>query len=122
MALLMKIEVGNTGVDVEYWKVTQVNVNWLTNTAHVVVEGFVNEQLRLAGKSALVGKQYDFTADTMPFTVEDNMVAKMYDYLHNETQVAQSNDAEGKTQTVTMPGIFAEAVDLIDAGVVAEKL
>jgi hypothetical protein len=85
-----------------------------------VVEGFVNEELRLAGKSSLVGKQYDFTADTMPFSVEDNLVEKMYEYLHNETQVVQSQDEEGKQKVITTPGIFTQAVDLIAETIVLD--
>jgi hypothetical protein len=109
MALKKKVEVNNSGAMVEYWKVTQVNINWLTMEAHIVLEGFLSEDMRRAGKMPLVAKVYDFGAgNPLPFKPEENIVSKMYDWLHTE-QVRTEGE---KGTPVLVPGLFVDAEDL----------
>jgi hypothetical protein len=77
--------------------------------AHIAVEGWLSEDMRRAGKMPLVSKVYDFGANNpLPFKPEENIVSRMYGWLHSE-QVKQEQ-SDGKM--VIVPGLFVDAEDL----------
>jgi hypothetical protein len=109
MALKKKLEVNNSGATVEYWKITQTNVYWLTGVAHIAIEGWLSEDMRRVGKMPLVAKCYDFGAgNPLPFKPDENIVARMYDWLH--TEHVRQEQPDGKMTVI--PGLFVDAEDL----------
>ena len=57
MALLKKIYTeDNTGVYAEYWKISEINSNWLTDRIEIVLSGFFDESSRRNGKNPLIKK------------------------------------------------------------------
>ena len=57
MALLKKIYTeDNTGIYAEYWKISEINSNWLTDKIEIVLSGFFTEDSRRNGKNPLIRK------------------------------------------------------------------
>lgn len=57
MALLKKLYTeDNTGVYAEYWKISEINSNWLTDRIEIVLSGFFDESARRDGKNPLIRK------------------------------------------------------------------
>lgn len=69
MSILLPDKYGNGGV--EWWVVIETNINWLNETAHVTVAGWVDEKAYLDGKQPLDSKSYDYTADNFPFKISE---------------------------------------------------
>jgi len=64
MALLKKIYTeDNTGVYAEYWKVSEINSNWLTNRIEIILVGFLSEEARFSGRSPLLKRTVTATGD-----------------------------------------------------------
>lgn len=61
MALLKAIP-QPIGVDAEYWKLIESNLNWWTQAAHVVIGGWLDQQARLDLKQPLVTVAFDLSA------------------------------------------------------------
>ena len=80
MALRKEIET-NYGVIGDYSKVVITNCNWLTKKAHIEVCLYTNEQARIDLKTPLKNMEFDLAFEQLGITVEDNIVAKTYEYL-----------------------------------------
>ena len=64
MALLKKIYTeDNTGVYAEYWKISEINSNWLTNRIEIILVGFLSEEARFSGRSPLLKRTVTATGD-----------------------------------------------------------
>ena len=91
MALKKKIEIKNSGVEVEYWKITQLNINWHSMFANCVLEGFLDKASRDAGKLPLDSRSWGFDESNFPFTIEGKNVEEAYNYIKTE----EVEDEEG---------------------------
>lgn len=69
MKLNLPDRYGNGGV--EHWVVIETNINWLTESAHVTVAGWVDEKAYLDGKQPMDTKYYDYTKDDFPFQLSE---------------------------------------------------
>jgi hypothetical protein len=57
MGLLKRIYTeDNTGAYAEYWKVTEISSNWLTNRVEITISGFFDQSARLGGRNPLLKK------------------------------------------------------------------
>lgn len=57
MALLKRIYTeDDTGVYAEYWKISEINSNWLNDRIEIVLVGFFNEDARRSNKNPLIRK------------------------------------------------------------------
>ena len=57
MALLKRIYTeDDTGVYAEYWKISEINSNWLNDRIEIVLAGFFNEDARRNNKNPLTKK------------------------------------------------------------------
>ena len=55
MALQKKIYTSdNTGVFAEYWKISEINSNWITNLIEIKLIGFISEEARREGRNPLM--------------------------------------------------------------------
>ncbi len=91
MALQKSIEIKNSGVEVEYWKVSQLNINWHKKESHCVLEGFLNKEARDADKLPLDSRSWSWSGDEFPFSDEGSNVSEAYDIIKTET----TTDEEG---------------------------
>lgn len=81
MALKKPIELNNSGVSCEYWKIHETNINWHDKVAKITLSGFISQEARENGKNPLVSINYDYTKENFPFLVEENVVAKAYELV-----------------------------------------
>lgn len=57
MGLLKKVYTeDNTGAYAEYWKVTEINSNWLKDRIEITFSGFVSQNARIEGRNPLLRK------------------------------------------------------------------
>lgn len=46
----------NTGVYAEYWKISEINSNWLNDKIEIIISGFFNEEARRSNKNPILKK------------------------------------------------------------------
>lgn len=64
MALLKRIYTeDNTGSYAEYWKISEINSNWITNKIEIKLVGFISEEARWGGRNPLMFKTSVATGD-----------------------------------------------------------
>ena len=57
MALLKKIYTeDDTGVYAEYWKISEINSNWITNNIEIIMVGYISAEARESGKKPLLSR------------------------------------------------------------------
>lgn len=88
MALRKAIETPH-GAMADYWRIVEVNLNYAQRQAQVMVQGFVSEQARRAGKQALAGAQIVLEAAEF---VPDGARAELYALLKAKPQFADAED------------------------------
>jgi len=80
MGLLKDIDT-DTGVVVSYWKINTVIVDMAIKSMRVKIDGYLNKQACLDGKSAIETRERMFYGDDNPFsaaTAENPVVALIY--------------------------------------------
>ncbi len=90
---LKKIKELSSGISVEYWKVTQLNINWHKKQAHMVLEGFINKEARDDNKIPVTSQIWDFSGEDFPFTIEGKNVEEGYKYITTE-KILDEEDKE----------------------------
>ena len=64
MALQKKIYTNdNTGVFAEYWKISEINSNWIENKIEIKMVGYISQEARLSGKNSLLNRTITATGD-----------------------------------------------------------
>ena len=69
------------GVDLTYWKVTRLNIDWLNQIGEVFIGGWPNQSARLNGVDALEYKTQVFRYDDWPFTADGYNITEAYERL-----------------------------------------
>jgi hypothetical protein len=69
------------GVDLTYWKITRLNIDWLNQIGEVFLGGWPNQQARLNGVQALEYKTQVFRYDDWPFTADGYNITEAYERL-----------------------------------------
>jgi len=69
------------GVDLTYWKVTRLNIDWLNEIGEVFLGGWPNQQARLNGVEALEYKTQVFRYDDWPFPADGYNITEAYERL-----------------------------------------
>ena len=118
MGVFKPLEVNNSGIIATYWNVIQLNINYLTRTAHVQTAGYLTEQARRDGKMPIDFRTYDFDQDNFPFTGQEPISERQefYTWLmtHREARVVENTNPETKnnqpTVTVYEDSEFYDAV------------
>jgi hypothetical protein len=81
MALFKQIGT-DYGIVASYWKITDVALNSLDGTARVVVSGYPDRDIRLAGYLPLKTLQYSVSAqDVQTYFPSSLDIAQVYGYL-----------------------------------------
>lgn len=77
MALYKKINTGY-GVDAEYWKITNVKIDWLTRDSSFLLKGYSSKEARDNMSLELDSYVFKFSRDKFDFEYTDNVVEKVY--------------------------------------------
>lgn len=56
------------GIDASYWKIVDLNINWLAREAHLSLLGWASLADRDAGKKEIDRKIFSFLGEDFPFT------------------------------------------------------
>ena len=81
MALRISID-NQYNLPADYWIITEINCNFARQQAHVVIEGWTSRAKYLAGKHAIDGRVYDFSAGNWPFgDGTGNLLRAAYDKI-----------------------------------------
>jgi hypothetical protein len=93
MALFKQIGT-NYGIVASYWKITDISLNSLDGTAHVVVSGYPDREIRLAGYLPLKTLEYSVSAeDVYTYFPTSLDIAQVYGYLKTLGDFIFSEDA-----------------------------
>jgi hypothetical protein len=73
------------GIDVEYHKILEININWYNKIATIKVGGFINQELRISGSLPIImvgDKPTDkIFENNFPFSIDGNNLREAYEYL-----------------------------------------
>jgi hypothetical protein len=105
MALIKKIYTeDNTGVYAEYWKVSEINSNWITNKIEIILVGYISEDARRSEKSALLKRvAYATGSDAIAYFSAIVMQPEGIDIIREAYLYVKANSIE-----------FHDAIDALD--------
>lgn len=103
MALIIPIELPQTGVTVAYWRITHVQVDCNARVTDAALHGYLDEAARRAGRAPLHHMAFRFDAATLPdpFTIS---VAALY------RAIREMPEGEDDT-SAPVPSRFRDAAD-----------
>ena len=104
MAFLQPIEIQETGVCAQYWRLTHIQVDIAAGVVEAKVHGYLDEAARRSGKSPLSAKSFRLRAEGL---VKDNTLATTDIYRAVRAE-PNGKDAAGKP----LPPVFAAAQDV----------
>ena len=102
------------GVDLTYWKVTRLNIDWLNQNGEVFLGGWPNQQARLNGVDALEYKTQVFRYDDWPFTADGYNITEAYERLKLPIMAQVINETEDVNP-------FTGAADVYEPGQPGER-
>ena len=126
MALQIVKPVDSIGIDAEYWKIIETNINYLTKNSHVTMAGYISEQTRLDGKNPATSVAFDWAGDEFPFGLDvlseegENAVKVAYKKIKESKMevkeiTPESTDEEGVVTPAVTEEVetneWSEAVD-----------
>ena len=105
MALLKRIYTeDNTGVYAEYWKISEINSNWLNDKIEIVLSGFFDEASRRSGKNPLTKRvRYALGQDAKTYFSAIAMQPQGIDIIQEAYNFVKTFDAE-----------FVDAQDILE--------
>ncbi len=103
------------GVDLTYWKVTRLNIDWLNQISEVFLGGWPNQQARFNGVDALEYKTQVFRHDDWPFTADGYNITEAYERL--KLPIMQ----QGQVGTTVDGNPFTGATDVYELGQPGER-
>jgi hypothetical protein len=69
MAFRKLFEVDGSGINIEYWKIVEITINWADRTSLVKLAGYKDQISRQAGKYPLRTVGVDLLAGDFPFNL-----------------------------------------------------
>lgn len=99
------------GIDATYWKIAEININWITKTSNTTLVGYVDQEAKIALKQPIAQRSFYWSGDTFPFDItglsKDGVNAVKVAY-----EVIKAGDTMTNEQGETIVlGEFTEAVD-----------
>ena len=93
-----------------YWKVVEMNINWLNKSMHVTLLGWLDEQSRIDGRQPISSRSYDWSGDDFPFNTDILMdeANALIGAIYGKIQGLTTIDDEGNEKA----GEFATATDV----------
>jgi hypothetical protein len=85
------------GVSANYWKITILDVDFLSEIAIVQIDLFLNQAARDAGKNSLYHYRFTWSGDDFPFTTDamdvDNPLTIAYNKIKQTIEFQGATDA-----------------------------
>lgn len=75
---LQKNTLTQYGVDANYWKLAQVNIDCVGLTAHVELSLYVSRDARIAGNQVISSVAFDWSGENFPFTKDAMAAGSVY--------------------------------------------
>jgi len=91
MALNKDIQL-NTGVTVSYHRIGRIDINWKTKECFFILEMFLDETTKDAGKDFLETKRVTYNNDKFTFDVTQPIVEQLYVKLKLENEWSDATD------------------------------
>lgn len=94
MALIKSISTG-FGIDATYWKIVDLNINWLDKNSHISLLGWADKTARDAGLNPLDQRSFDYSGEEFPFIDEEpqNERETAYTKIKETDEFADAVDA-----------------------------
>ena len=92
---LSKVLPTDFGIDATYWKIVDLNINWLSREAHISLLGWSDKVSRELGKKELSRKIFSFYGEEFPFLdIEPQNEREIaYEYIKQTDLFTNSGDA-----------------------------
>lgn len=92
-----------------YYKIVEINTNWLEKSSHVVMLGYLDQTARQELRQPIVSKVYDWSGDEFPFTLEALDLEG-----NNQIKIAYAKIKESKLdEDGNETNEFASAIDVL---------
>lgn len=111
-----------SGIDVEYWRVTKVEIDLLNGFGCFTLSGYVNEDIRNAGGKPLMQREFRLNGDefaavfadtTADLESYDNIIAQIYDIVKAQSAEKRFMGTDPETNMpVQTYGDLKDAVDV----------
>lgn len=88
-----------------YYKIIETNINYLYNTAHVSMGGWLDKASRDDGKNPIISESFDWSGDEFPFNI-----SVLNEEDKNTISVSYEKIKESKPKTETVNGEVVEVV------------
>ena len=89
---LEKLRTLSSGVEVSYWKISELRINWHERTAKCTLLGFINKQARDTGKDFVDSRDFRLKGEDFTFTYEGNNVAEAYAKIKEKDEWASAEN------------------------------
>lgn len=108
MALKKSIKVNGWNITADYWKIVQVNIDYLNKQSHVVLALYLSQEDRTNGDKPLPeSRSFDWSGDEFPFDL-----AVLSEEGENSVKVAYEKIKESKLNDEDVEtNFFADAED-----------
>ncbi|WP_206935740.1 hypothetical protein [Roseococcus thiosulfatophilus] len=103
MALIIPLELPQTGVTATYWRITHVQVDCNARIIQAQLHGYLDEAARRAGRAPLHHIPYRFAAGDLP----DPFTVSVADIYRAVREAPEGEDAAG----APLPSRFRDAAD-----------
>ena len=93
MALIKSIST-RFGIDATYWKIIDLNINWLSKNSHISLSGWSDKASRDAGNIPLDSRSFDWMGEDFPFIGEEpqNERETAYNKIKQSEEFADAED------------------------------
>jgi len=105
MAIQKNIELSNYGVSANYWKISEIRLDAVNKRARITIVGYLNNQARDSGKSAIPGFSFDYGIVDEDFialatgpsdsdkSVYENLAGLAYAFIKQKDEFLEGVDA-----------------------------
>lgn len=81
------------GVSASYWKITDVSLNSIDGTAHIVISGYYDQSTRIAGNQYMKQFEYNATAEQVQAYFPSGLdIAQIYLFIKAQSEFVFAED------------------------------
>lgn len=81
------------GVAASYWKITDISLNSLDGTAHIVVSGYYDQSTRMSGNQSMKQLEYNATAEQVQTYFPTGLdIAQIYLFIKAQSEFIFAED------------------------------
>lgn len=81
------------GIAASYWKITDISLNSIDGTAHIVISGYYDQSCRVNGSSPMRQIEYNATAEQVQTYFPTGLdIAQIYMFIKAQTEFVFAED------------------------------